>query len=234
MSKLSNFVKKHLISSIAILVGGTALIVAGVSFLATYINYTKYSKDYDTMKADLLANSPQLPKEVVKDNEYVTYDDANKTVKSSKSSYNNAYVLTAHDAEIDLDEGTPGYATISGTSWEAATGFKNGGSITFKIETATNGMSDIDVYLGLGEVKNVAVDNLIDYITIKVNGLSVNTVGFALPSDGSLQQLVLKDTKLIEGENTLEFATSVSDNNNFVMPAIAAVTFFTDVDLAQS
>ena len=93
-------------------------------------------------------------------------------------------------------------------------------------------MSDIDVYLGLGEVKNVAVDNLIDYITIKVNGLSVNTVGFALPSDGSLQQLVLKDTKLIEGENTLEFATSVSDNNNFVMPAIAAVTFFTDVDLA--
>ena len=205
----------------------------GVSFLATYINYTQYSKNYDEMKEKLLVNNPRPPEEIFKDNEYVIYDNANKTVTSSKSTYPNTYVLTARDAAIDLDEGSPAYATISGTSWEAATGFKKGGSITFSIDTATNGMSDIVVYLGMGEVKNVTIDNVIDYITIKVNGLSVNTVDFALPSDGSLQQLVLKETKLIEGENTLEFATSVSDNNNFVMPAIAAVAFFTDAELAQ-
>ena len=232
MNKLLNFVKKHLISSIAILVGGTALLVAGISFLATYIGYTQYSKNYDEMKEKLLVNNPRPPEEIFKDNEYVTFDENNKVV-SSKSSYENAYVITARDAEIELDDGTPAFATISGTSWEAATGFKNGGSITFSIDTATNGMSDIVVYLGMGEVKNVTIDNVIDYITIKVNGLSVNTVDFALPSDGSLQQLVLKETKLIEGENTLEFATSVSDSNNFVMPAIAAVTFFTDAELAQ-
>ena len=232
MNKLLNFVKKHLISSIAILVGGTALLVAGISFLATYIGYTQYSKNYDEMKEKLLVNNPRPPEEIFKDNEYVTFDENNKVV-SSKSSYENAYVITARDAEIELDDGTPAFATISGTSWEAATGFKNGGSITFSIDTATNGMSDIVVYLGMGEVKNVTIDNVIDYITIKVNGLSVNTVDFALPSDGSLQQLVLKETKLIEGENTLEFATSVSDSNNFVMPAIAAVTFITDVELAE-
>ena len=233
MNKLLNFVKKHLISSIAILVGAVSVIVIGVSFLATYINYTQYSKNYDEMKEKLLVNNPRPPEEIFKDNEYVVYDNANKTVTSSKSTYPNTYVLTARDAVIDLDEGSPAYATISGTSWEAATGFKKGGSITFSIDTATNGMSDIVVYLGMGEVKNVTIDNLIDYITIKVNGLSVNTVDFALPSDGSLQQLVLKETKLIEGENTLEFATSVSDSNNFIMPAIAAVTFFTDAELAQ-
>ena len=233
MNKLLNFVKKHLISSIAILVGATTLVVVGVSFLATYINYTQYSKNYDEMKEELLVNTPRPPEKVVKDNEFVVYDNTNKTVTSSKSTYPNTYVLTARDAVIDLDEGSPAYATISGTSWEAATGFKKGGSITFSIDTATNGMSDIVVYLGMGEVKNVTIDNLIDYITIKVNGLSVNTVDFALPSDGSLQQLVLKETKLIAGENTLEFATSVSDNNNFIMPAIAAVTFFTDAELAQ-
>ena len=232
MNKLLNFVKKHLISSIAILVGAVSVIVIGVSFLATYINYTQYSKNYDEMKEKLLVNNPRPPEEIFKDNEYVVYDNANKTVTSSKSTYPNTYVLTARDAVIDLDEGSPAYATISGTSWEAATGFKKGGSITFSIDTATNGMSDIVVYLGMGEVKNVTIDNVIDYITIKVNGLSVNTVDFALPSDGSLQQLVLKETKLIEGENTLEFATSVSDNNNFIMPAIAAVTFITDVELA--
>ena len=105
--------------------------------------------------------------------------------------------------------------------------------MTYTINTASNGMADVDVYLAIGEVKNVPIDNLIDFITIKINGLSVTTVDFNLPSDGAKQQLVLKNTNLVKGKNTLEFATSVSDgSNNFIMPAIAAVTFITDVALA--
>jgi hypothetical protein len=187
------------------------------------------------MKTKLLANTPQPPQEVIKDNEYVTYDDDAADLSATKSSYANTYLLTVNDAEIDLDEGEPDIVKFGETAWEVANGFKKGGSITYKIETATYGMSDIDVYLGLGEIKNVPIDNLIDFITIKVNGLPVITVDFDLPSDGSLQQLVLKNTNLIKGENTLEFATSVGDAssaNNFIMPAIAAVTFITDVDLA--
>ena len=235
MNKFFRTITKHLVLSIAILVGTVAIILTGVSFITSYVNYVNYSNNYEDMKTKLLANTPQLPEKVFKDNEYVTYDDAAKSVTSTKSSYKNAYLLSAHDAEIDLDEGQPEFATFSGTSWEVATGFKKGGSITYKINTASNGMSDIDVYLGLGEVKNIPIDNLIDFITIQVNGLSVTTVDFDLPSDGSLQQLVLKNTNLIKGENTLEFATSVSDGssaNNFIMPAITAVTFITDVDRA--
>ena len=211
-----------------------AATVSGVTFLNSKNAYASYEKSYDEMRTRLLANVAQPPEEVIKDNEYVTYDDANGSVESTKSSYNNEYLLTASEAEIDLDEGEPEFVKLGETAWEVATGFKKGGSITYKIETASYGMSDIDVYLGLGEIKNVPIDNLIDFITIKVNGLSVTTVKFDLPSDGSLQQLVLKNTNLIKGENTLEFATSVSDgSNNFIMPAIAAVTFITDVDLAQ-
>ena len=71
-------------------------------------------------------------------------------------------------------------------------------------------------------------------MTIKINGLPVNTVDFDIPKDGTLQQLVLQNTNLIKGANTLEFATSVSDgSNNFIMPAIAAVTFMTDAALAE-
>ena len=232
MSKIINFVKQHLIVSLAILVGVVVIIVTGVSFLTSYVNYVNYSKSYDNMKSELLVNTPQPPEDVFRDNEYVVYDDANRSVTSTKSSYANKYVLSARDAKIDLDDGQPAYTTLSGTAWEVATGFTKGGSITYKINTASYGMSDIDVYLGLGEVKNIPVDNLIDFVTIKVNGLSVNTANFDLPSNGSLQQLVLKNTKLITGENTLEFATSVSSNNNFLMPAIAAVTFITDVELA--
>ena len=234
MNKFFNAIKKHLIASLAILVGAVVIIVAGVSFLSSYVSYSKYSNDYDDMKTKLLANTPQLPEEVFKDGEYVTYDDASGSVISTKSSYANTYLLSVRDAKIELDEGQPQYVTFGSTSWEVANGFKKGGSITYKINTVSNGMSDIDVYLGLGEVKNVPIDNLIDFITIKVNGLPVTTVDFNLPSSGALQQLVLKNTNLIKGENTLEFATSVSDgSNNFIMPAIAAVTFITNVDLAQ-
>lgn len=236
MSKLFGFIKKHVIASLAICLGAVALIVSGTLFIVSAVQYDQYGKDYEAKKEALLANMPQLPEEVFRDNNYVTYDDAAKSVSETKSSYANTYVYTARDAAIDLDKGDPEFVTLGSTSWEVATGFKSGGSMTYTINTDSNGKSDVDVYLAIGEVKNVPIDNLIDFITIKINGLAVKTVDFDLPSDGSLQQLVLKNTNLIKGENTLEFATSVSDGsnaNNFIMPAIAAVTFITDVALAQ-
>ena len=236
MPKLFSWMKKHIVASTAIVLGAVAIIVAGTSFIVSGVQYAKYSSDYEEKKKVLLADTPQLPEEVFRDNEYVVYDDAAKSVTSTKSLYANKYLFTVNDAEIDLDKGEPALTTLSGTSWEVATGFKSGGSMTYTINTASNGMSDIDVYLALGEVKNVPIDNLIDFITIKINGLPVTTVDFDLPKDGSLQQLVLKNTNLIKGENTLEFATSVSDgskSDNFIMPAIAAVTFITDAELAE-
>ena len=233
MPKFFDWMKKHVVASSAIILGAITVIVAGTAFAVSGAQYSKYSDDYEANKKVLLANTAQLPQEVFRDNEYVVYDDAAKSVTSTKSSYANKYLFTVQDAEIDLDKGEPVMATLGTTSWEVATGFKSGGSMTYTINTASNGMSDVDVYLALGEVKNVPIDNLIDFITIKINGLPVTTVDFDLPSDGSLQQLVLKNTNLIKGENTLEFATSVSDgSNNFIMPAIAAVTFITDVALA--
>ena len=214
--------------------GVAAIAVASAVFIKSKSDYEKYEKSYDNMKSKLLANVAQPPEQVLKDNEYVTYDDENAKVTSSKSPYENICLLDVYDAEIDLDEGEPEYVTFGETSWEVANGFKKGGSISYKIETKSCGMSDIDIYLGLGEVKNVPIDNLIDFITIKINGYAVTTVEFNLPNDGSLQQLVLKNTNLIEGENKLEFATSVDDSKgNFIMPAIAAVTFITEATLAK-
>ena len=214
-----------------------AAAVSGITYLNSKNAYESYERSYDEMKSRLLANVVQPPEEVFKDNEYVVYDDENGSVDSTKTSYKNTYVFAASEAEIDLDEGEPDFDVLEGTAWEVAKGFKKGGSITYKIETSSYGMSDVDVYLGLGEITNVPIDNLIDFITIKINGYAVTTVDFDLPSDGSLQQLVLKNTNLIKGENTLEFATSVGvgekENIQFIMPAIAAVTFITDAELAK-
>ena len=232
MSKFLDLIKKHPVASLSIVVGAVALVVTGTLFISSYVKYQKYSEEYEDMKTKLLANTPQLPEEVLKDNEFVEYDDASASISSTKSSYENEYLLTSQDAEIDLDEGEPEFVTFGSTAWEVANGFKKGGSITYKINTVTNGMSDIDIYLGLGEVKNVPINNLIDFTTVKINGLPIVTVDFDLPNDGSLQQLVLKNTNLIKGENTLVFETYVNSNDNYIMPAIAAVTFITDVALA--
>ena len=230
-----SFITRKPILSLSAVLGVAAISVSGVTFLKSRNNYASYDSSYENMKRELLADFPQPPEEVFRDNEYVDYDDINKSIIKTKSSYKNKHLLTAIDAEIDLDEGEPEFVTYGETSWEVANGFKKGGSIAFKINTASYGMSDIDVYLGIGEIKSVPIDNLIDFITIKINGYPVTTVDFDLPSDGSLQQLVLKNTNLVKGTNKLEFATSVSDaskENNFIMPAIAAVTFITDVERA--
>ena len=230
-----SFITQKPILSLSALLGTAAIAVSGIAFLNSRNNYANYDKSYENMKKELLADFPQPPEEVIKDNEYVTYDDISKSITRTKSSYKNKYILSVYDAEIDLDEGEPEFVTYGDTSWEVANGFKKGGSISYNIKTASYGMSDIDVYLGLGEVKGFPIKNLIDAITIKVNGYPVITVDFEIPQDGALQQLVLKNTKLVKGENKIEFATSVGDGssaNNFIMPAIAAVTFITDVERA--
>ena len=89
MSNFLNLVKKHLVISIAILLGVIAVLVTGISFLATSISYSIYSKDYDKMKAELLINTPQPPESVVRDNQYVVYDDAAGSIVSTKSNYQN-------------------------------------------------------------------------------------------------------------------------------------------------
>ncbi|MBR6226129.1 MAG: hypothetical protein IKQ78_02855 [Bacilli bacterium] len=254
MNKFEKFLQKvkyHLISSIAILLGVVALLISGISFLASYINYNNYSENYEKEKEVLLANTPQLPKEVFRDNDYVSYDDDAKTVTSTKSKYKGAYVYDIHDADVKADRSAGvEYEPVEGTSWEIATGFKEGGSITYKIETTDYGKSDIDIVLAVGEVKtqnqkikvngrdsntlvDIRIGNISDYLFIKVNGLSVLTSDFNLPADGSFQHLVLKGTHLLPGENTLSFETNLSIDNNQIMPAVRNIAVLTDLGITK-
>lgn len=233
MNKILNFIKNHIIASVSILVGVVAIVIGGVSFISSAISYSNYEKEYERNKEEINAILPQLPKEILYDNEYVEYDDSSKTVVQSKSDYGTDYVFDAHNATIELEKaGTePTFVEVSDTSWEIAKGFTNGGSMTFTLETNGYGESDIDIVLNIGEVTSQTVSNLTDYVIIEINGLQVSTVNFALPKTGEYQHLVLKDTHLISGINTLVFKTSVGTGSSFIMPGIRTVTFFTDVEV---
>lgn len=233
MAKLVNFVKKHLVASIAIVLGAAAVIISSVSFISSAVSYAEYEKEYERTKEEINAILPQLPKEILYDDEFAEYDDSDKSVVNSKSQFNGSYVLDAHDAEIELEtagaEAT--FAEVAGTSWELAKGFTKGGSMTFALETAHYGESDIDIVLNIGEVTSQTISNLTDYVIIEINSLQVSTVNFALAKTGEFAHLVLKGTHLLSGSNTLVFKTSVSSGNNFIMPGIRNVTFFTDVEV---
>ena len=250
MRKFLETVKKHLIASIAILLGGLAIIITGVSFLSSVISYSVYTDEYEKNKEELLSKTPQLPKEVFRDNQYVTYDDNAKTVTSSKSKYKGAHVYDIHDAVVKLDDGEPSYEAIEGTAWDIASGFTKGGSITYKFNVSNYGKSDIDIVLAVGEVKtqkafvttgwnqksyfdtDIKIGNVSDYLFIKINGLNVLTSDFNLPVDGGFQHLILKDTHLLEGENTLVLETNLSIDDKQIMPAVRNIAVITDVTIA--
>lgn len=249
--KFFNSVKKHLVSSVAILMGAVAIILAGTSFLVSYINYSQYSEKYEQEKEVLLANTPQLPKEIFRDNDYVTYDDNAKTVTSSKSKHKGSYVYDIKDAEVTVDSSKGVvYEEVEGTSWEIATGFKEGGSVTYKINATEYGKSDIDIVLAVGEIKtqrekvtvngktsyrdvDIRIGNITDYLMIKMNGLSVLTSDFNLPADGSFQHLVLKDAHLLAGENVLTFETNIAIDDNQIMPAIRNIAVMADIAITK-
>ena len=61
----------------------------------------------------------------------------------------------------------------------------------------------------------------------------ISTMNFDIPADDTYHHLVLKDTHLITGVNTLKFETWLSVNDNFIMPAIRTVTFLTDAPVVN-
>ena len=235
-------IKKHIVGSVAILVGAAAVVVAGVSWISYTTSFNEQTQKIQKDREALNAKLPKLPEEVLIDNEYVNYDDSEKTVSSSKSAFKKSYVYEAEDAKITLnDEKSPAtYAPVEGTEWKAITGLeKKGGTVTFAINTSNYGKSDIDIVLAStwkdskGEMHAVA--NVSDFIKIEINGLLVRTEDAELPEDGSYQHLILKNTHLMEGENTLKIKSAVYNDlggsDIYVMPSIRNVAVMADVNI---
>lgn len=240
-----NTVKKHLVGSVAILAGAVAVVVAGVSWISYTTKYNETTAKIQKDREALNAKLPKLPEEVFIDDDYFSYDDSDKTVASSKSAFKNSYVYEAEDAEITLnDKNSPAsYTPVEGTNWNAITGLqKKGGTVTFAINTSSYGKSDIDIVLASTwkDSKNEmhAVGNVSDFIKIEINGLLVRTEDAELPEDGSYQHLILKNTHLMEGENTLKIKSAVYNDlggtDIYVMPSIRNIAVMTDVNISMA
>ena len=229
-------------------IAGGVIAIAGAS-LAMGIHrhkYVKYEEEYNAGVERVNASYPKLPEQVFFDDGYVTYNADGDDVASSKSSFKKSQIYFAHDAVVrPLSETTAQqYKKVDDTPiGEYISGLdRRGGEITFTINTENYGMSDIEVGMKTNRVDDKGVyhplENLSDYIKIQINGLDLKTEELELSDDNeSFSQLVLKNTFLLKGTNTVTFTTSAYNdfgNKNdvlYVMPDISNVTVLTDVDV---
>ena len=249
------FLKKYYGLFVIIAITITSFTIAGVTMYNSKKEYDEYLKEYENNANEIKASFPALPLEVLFDDDYVTYAD-DVSVASSKSAYKNSLVLFARDAKVvPLSEAKKQeYKTIDEdikpedseyTLNEYITGLdRMGGEITFFINTETYGMADIEVPLRTNWVNKAGeyqeITNLTDKISIQVNKLELKTTDLTLSDEHEgFQSLILKDTFLIKGENTITFSTSAyndldtKDDCLYIMPDIRNLTVISDATLIE-
>lgn len=244
-----NWVRNHIVSSFAIVAGVAALAVSGAKFASHRGDYNDYLKEYEKNQESLKAKVPQLPTSVGIIDNFVTYGD--DVISSSKSTYKNKYLYFATDATVaplskdvaeeikKLDEEDTSELNKYITSLD-----RFGGAITFKIDAETAGYADIAIEMR-SNWKNdkgeyLPYENITDQIKIQINKLEVKTEELELPADrDSFTTLVLKETWLLEGSNTLTITSSAynpykSDSNKilYVVPDIRNVAVITDATVS--
>lgn len=228
-------IRRHLTAIIAGSLGLVAIVISGVAFGVTKKQYDDYLTSYNKGVEEVKAKFAALPEEVFMDDNY-------------SSSFANEYVLNAKDASVQpLNQSrAQEYGRIDGDdspSGEYITGLdRSGGAITFSFDTDKNGMSDIMIALRTN-FKNPSNEyqgypNITDYIKIHINKLEIKAEDVELSNDREFHILVLKNTYLIQGTNTLTFTTDAYnpyvDNSQsnvilYIMPDIRNVTVATDV-----
>lgn len=244
------FIRRHLTLIVGVCLAIAALAIAGISFGTSKADYDNYLKDYNKDLDELKAKQAALPEQVFINDDYVEYSDDGLEVSSSTSAYQKGYIMYAGDAavaplnanraeeirRIDGDD-TPLGKYITGLD-------RSGGAITFSFDTEKNGMSDICLAIRTNWKDNsgayVAYDNITDYIKIHMNKLEVTTTKVKLDSDREFHHLVLKNTYLIQGTNTLTITTEAynpyHDNEQsntilYIMPDIRNVAVMSEVNL---
>ena len=243
-----SFLKKHLSLIVCVSIAVVAVGVAAGAFISSRVKYAAYEKQFAKDEEEIRASFPQLPENVFFDNDYVDYNGGD--VASSKSNYQHSFVYSARSAVVaplseskkqeykKLDEDDNARSEYI-TSLD-----RMGGAITFTINTEGYGMSDIEIGLRNNWVDGSGVyheiENLTDKIKIQVNKLELKTEDLALSTErDDFSSLILQNTWLIRGENTITFTTSAyndldnKDSCLYIMPDIRNLTVITDVNVIQ-
>ena len=244
-----SFLKKHLSLIVCVGIAIIALSVAGSAFLISHNHYVAYEKEFEKNAEEIKANFPSLPEEVFIDNGYVAY--SNGEVASTKSKFKGSKIYSARDAVVlPLSNSKPQEYKKLDDDGNALSEYitsldRMGGAITFTINTANYGMSDIEIGMRTNWVDKSGnyheIENLTDKIKIQVNKLEVTTEEVGLPEDREgFQSLILQNTFLMRGENTITFTTSAyndldnKDDVLYIMPDIRNLTVLTDVTIVEA
>ena len=233
-----NFKKINTLVGISCLAG--AIIFSACSFITSLVEYAQYESEYNNAQKEIFAKTPTAPKEVLIDNEYITYAEDGVTIESSKSNYPYKFTCLGSEATFSSNPNGTTYAKVEVNDYTSSyasnvcnIGNSGGGSLEFNFDVEYGCYADIDLVASSAfyspEVNgNIATEELTKWIKLTINNITIDADHITLPvrdtSDFfNFQHVILKDVHLKTGNNVLKLETQMAHPfhlNEYVFPNV--------------
>ena len=233
MNKFLTWVTTHIRSSVAIVVFSAATITCGSIVLSSYVNYSKYEKEFYVNELNTKADSPAVPNAVYIDDSFSVC--SNDALLLTKSNYPKSKIVYAKDMKVSPNSGTKTYLINDDSLLNQYIGGLEevGGTVSFNLNFSMTTYADIEFVIGSSIVKDEKyykeMADLFDNISIKINGTEI-AGDIVLKSDKSginWHHLVLESVAIKNGETKVE----ITSGNRKVFPFVKNVTVYSNADV---
>lgn len=217
-----NWVKNHVVASVAIVVFPVSLIICGCVMLNSKNDYDQYVTEYNANVLNTKANSPVNPNDVlVADNFTSKY--ANKFTAEASD-----FVLPEGKTDALVEENGISYiGNLTDAKYE----------VTLNMNFEKTAYADVSLTLATSYVKNnvlMSTDDLMAVVSIKINDVDIaGEIKLQVEEDGEnaiWTTMVIKGIALPKGTNTLSISP-LSNAESVYMPKIKNAIVYTDTNV---
>ena len=217
-----NWVKNHVVASVAIVVFPVALIICGVSMLNSKKEYDKYVVEYNANVLNTKANSPVNP------NDVLTVDSFTSKYAKSFTAKPSDFVLPEGKENAIVEENGISYiGNLNDAKYE----------VTLNMNFEKTAYCDVSLELATSYVKNnvlMPTDDLMAVVSIKINDVDIaGEIKLDVEEDGEdavWTTMVIKGIALPKGTNTLTISP-LSEAESVYMPKIKNAVVYSDANV---
>lgn len=223
--KFLDWVKNHIVASVAIVVFPVTLLICGGVMLKSKLDYDDYEVEYEITTLNTKANSPVNPSEVIVDETFTSKHQNKLDVKAEN------FKLPEEKKDSALKELTGEYTSYVTALTDAKY------EVGFDVNFSENSYCDLTITFSTGYVKEGAItttENLLDFVAIKINGYEIaGEVKLEAPEEGeelNWTTVAIKGIALPKGTNTV-VVTPLADTEKGYMPNIRNAVIYSDVNV---
>ena len=217
-----NWVKNHVVASVAIVVFPVALLICGGVMLNSKKEYEEYVVKYNENVLTTKANAPVNPNDVL-----VLDNFQSKYSKKFTAEASDFILPEGKDDAIVEENGITYLGNLNDAKYE----------VTLNMNFEKTAYADVSLTLGTSYVKNnllMSTDDLMAVVSIKINGVDIaGDIKLEADEEGLnaiWTMMVIKGIALPKGVNTLSISP-LSDAESAYMPKIRQAIVYTDTNV---